>query len=75
MSFIISELVQKIISVSVSNLKCHIVTALTQTEGRGETIQVKVVMRIVFECTCIAMYCHIAICDWVLVRRHFIYPV
>ena len=38
---------------------------------RGETIQVNAVLRIVFEC--IAIYCYIAIFDWILVKRHFIW--
>ena len=38
---------------------------------RGETIRVNAVLRIVFEC--IAIYCHIAIFDWILVKRHFIW--
>ena len=31
---------------------------------RGETIRVNAVLRIVFEC--IAIYCHIAIFDWIM---------
>ena len=38
---------------------------------RGETIWVNAVLRIVFEC--IAIYCHIAIFDWILVKRHSIW--
>ena len=38
-------------------------------ESRGETIRVNAILRIVFEC--IAIYCHIAIFDWILVKRHF----
>ena len=38
--------------------------------SRGETIRVNAVLRIVFEC--IAIYCNIAICDWILVKGHFI---
>ena len=38
---------------------------------RGETIRVNAILRIVFEC--IAIYCHIAIFDWILVKRHFIW--
>ena len=38
---------------------------------RDETIWVNAVLRIVFEC--IAIYCHIAIFDWILVKRHFIW--
>ena len=38
---------------------------------RGETIWVDAVLRIAFEC--IAIYCHIAIFDWILVKRHFIW--
>ena len=38
---------------------------------RGETIRVNAILRIVFEC--IAMYCHIAIFDWILVKRYFMW--
>ena len=38
---------------------------------RGETIWINAVLRIAFEC--IAIYCHIAIFDWILVKRHFIW--
>ena len=38
---------------------------------KGETIRVNAVLRIVFEC--IAIYCHVAIFDWILVKRHFIW--
>ena len=38
---------------------------------RGKTIWVKVVWDIMFEC--IAIYCHITICDLILVKRHFIW--
>ena len=38
---------------------------------RGKTIQVNSVSYIVFEC--IAIYCPIAICDWIVVKRHFIW--
>ena len=38
---------------------------------RGETIRVNAVLHIVFEC--IAIYFHIAIFDWILVKRHFIW--
>ena len=34
--------------------------------SRGETIWVNALLRIVFEC--IAIYCHIAIFDWILVK-------
>ena len=37
----------------------------------GETIWVNAVLRIVFEC--IAIYCHIAIFGWILVKRHSIW--
>ena len=33
---------------------------------RGETIRGNALLRIVFEC--IAIYCHIAIFDWILVK-------
>ena len=49
---------------SVQNLECVVLT-------RGETIRANAVLRIVFEC--IAIYCHIAIFDWILVKRHFIW--
>ena len=39
--------------------------------GRGETIWINVILRIVFEC--IAIYCHIAIFGWILVKRRFIW--
>ena len=39
--------------------------------GRGETIWINVILRIVFEY--IAIYCHIAIFDWILVKRCFIW--
>ena len=39
-------------------------------EYRGETIRVNSILRIAFEC--IAIYCHIAIVDRILVKRHFI---
>ena len=38
--------------------------------ARGETIPVNAIMHIVFEC--IAIYCHIAIFDRILVKRHFV---
>ena len=38
---------------------------------RDETIWVNAILRIVFEC--IAIYCHIAIFYWILVKRHFIW--
>ena len=38
--------------------------------NRGETIQFNAILRIVFEY--IATYCHIAIFNWILVKRHFI---
>ena len=38
---------------------------------RGETIRINAILRIAFEC--IAIYCHIAIFDWILVKRHFIW--
>ena len=38
---------------------------------RGETIWVNAVLHIVFEY--IALYCHIAIFDWILVKRHSIW--
>ena len=39
---------------------------LTCQDCRGETIRVNAVLRIAFEC--IAIYCHIAIFDWILVK-------
>ena len=39
---------------------------------RGETIQVNAVLHIVFEYIAI-IYCHIAIFDWILVKKHFIW--
>ena len=36
---------------------------------RGETIRVNAVLRIVFDC--IAIYCHIAIFDWIMVIKTF----
>ena len=38
---------------------------------RGETIWVNAILHIVFEC--IAIYFHIAIFDWILVKRRFIW--
>ena len=38
---------------------------------RDETIWVNAILLIVFEY--IAIYCHIAIFDWILVKRHFIW--
>ena len=37
--------------------------------SRGETIQVNAILHIVFEC--IAIYCHIAIFDWILEKDLF----
>ena len=37
---------------------------------RSEPIWVNAILRIVFER--ITIYCHIAIFDWILVKRHFI---
>ena len=34
--------------------------------GRGETMRVDAILHIAFEC--IAIYCHIAIFDWMLVK-------
>ena len=42
-----------------------------QIINRSETIRVNAILCIVFEC--IAIYCHIAIFDWILVKRHFIW--
>ena len=39
--------------------------------SRGETIWVNAILRIVFEC--IAICCHIAIFDWILVKRYFMW--
>ena len=39
---------------------------MTPVSIRGETIWVNAILPIVFEC--IAIYCHIAICDWILVK-------
>ena len=38
--------------------------------NRGETIWVNAILCIAFEC--IAIYCHIAIFDWILVKRYFV---
>ena len=38
---------------------------------RGETIRVNAILHIVSEC--IAIYCHIAMFDQILVKRHFIW--
>ena len=38
---------------------------------RGETIWVDAILHIAFEC--IAIYCHIAIFDWILVKRYFMW--
>ena len=38
---------------------------------RGETIRVNAILCIVFEC--IAIYCHNAIFDWILVTGHSIW--
>ena len=35
--------------------------------ARGETIQFNATLSIVFEC--IVIYCHIAIFDWIVVKR------
>ena len=35
----------------------------------GETIRVNAILRIVFEC--IAIYCHNAIFDWILIKTTF----
>ena len=34
---------------------------------RGETLWVNAILHIVFEC--IAIYCNIAICDWILIKN------
>ena len=44
------------------------ITTRPHVSTRGETIWVDAILHIVFEC--IAIYCHIAILDWILVKRH-----
>ena len=42
---------------------------IDMVDGRGETIRVNAILRIVFEC--IVIYCHIAIFDCILVKTFY----
>ena len=50
-----------------------LIQKLTRLHIRGETIRINARLRIVFER--IAIYCHIAIFDGILVKRHFIWDM